>query len=166
MSRRLAAVSLTLSFILGCAAALTGCGEHVGPGTPTDAPLPESAVRARKAAGYRPWEHVQREPALESALKRLVSGELSNGDRELFRPLVDNLMHQDPYLVCADFAAYVACQDAVDQRWQDPAGWTRSAIYNTARSGKFSSDRSIRDYAERIWQVEPYPVSVERAPVE
>ena len=128
--------------------------------------LDAAQVRARKAAGYRPWEHVKREPALEAALARLVSGELSNGDRELFRPLVDDLMHQDPYLVCADFAAYVACQDEVDRRWLDPAGWTRSAIYNTARSGKFSSDRSIRDYAERIWQVEPYPVSVERAPVD
>jgi starch phosphorylase len=70
----------------------------------------------------------------------------------VFAPLVDNLRGVDPYLVLADYAAYVACHEQVSAAWQDVDRWTRMSILNTARSGKFSSDRVIREYCDEIWQ--------------
>ena len=71
----------------------------------------------------------------------------------MFRPLVDNLRYDDPFLVLADYAAYVDCQERVSAAWQDTAAWTRMSILNTARSGKFSSDRAIAEYCDDIWNV-------------
>jgi starch phosphorylase len=115
-------------------------------------------VQARKAQGYRPWEMAQAHPELKGVLQLLGSGHFSRGDPEVFRPLADDLQHRDDYLVLADYAAYVACQDEVSAAWQDPKGWTRMSILNAARSGKFSSDRVIREYCEQIWGVERVPV--------
>ena len=81
-------------------------------------------------------------------------------DTEVFRPLVDNLRYDDPFLVLADYAAYVSCQQQVSAAWQDTAAWTRMSILNTARSGKFSSDRAITEYCDDIWNV--WPVTVTR----
>ena len=85
----------------------------------------------------------------------VASGALADGDRELFRPIVDQLLGDDPFMLMADYAPYVAAQDAVSARWLDPAGWTRDSMVNVARSGRFSSDRSIRDYCARIWHLHP-----------
>ena len=83
----------------------------------------------------------------------------SRGEPGIFRPIVDSLLNGgDPYMVLADFAAYCACQDVVERAYRDPDRWTRMAILNVARSGKFSSDRTIREYAEQIWGVEPVVV--------
>jgi starch phosphorylase len=82
----------------------------------------------------------------------------SPGDPGLFRPLVDNLLDRDPFLVLADFRAYVDCQDAVGRAWGDPEAWTRASVLNVARAGHFSSDRAIAEYARKIWKVEPQPV--------
>jgi starch phosphorylase len=83
----------------------------------------------------------------------IASGHFSNGDPEVFRPLVDNLCQSDPFLVFADYADYIACQDKVAGVWKDPEKWTRMSILNTARAGKFSSDRAIREYCDEIWNV-------------
>jgi len=85
----------------------------------------------------------------------IASGTLSRGDAELFRPLVENLLDHDPFLVLADYQSYVEAQERVSTLWCDPQAWTRQSILNTARMGKFSSDRSIRDYCEQIWNIQP-----------
>jgi starch phosphorylase len=79
----------------------------------------------------------------------------SPGDRGLYAPLVDNLVHHDPFLVLADFRSYVDTQRDVGNAWQSQGAWTKSSILNTARAGKFSSDRSISEYAKGIWRVQP-----------
>ena len=80
------------------------------------------------------------------------------GDRELFRPLTDALVQHDPYLLFADYDAYVACQAQVDRAWRDAGQWCRMSILNTARMGRFSSDRAIGEYCRNIWKVKPMPV--------
>jgi hypothetical protein len=73
----------------------------------------------------------------------------------VFRPLVENLRYDDPFLVCADYASYVNCQEQVSAAWQDRESWTKMSILNTARSGNFSSDRAIAEYCDEIWNVWP-----------
>jgi starch phosphorylase len=111
-----------------------------------------------KARGYKPRECYERNAELRGVLDFIASGALANGDTQLFKPLVDNLLWSDPFLVLADFEAYVACQAQVSRAWRAPDAWTRMSILNAARMGKFSSDRSIRDYCARVWAVEPAPV--------
>jgi starch phosphorylase len=86
----------------------------------------------------------------------------SRGDRETFRPLVENLLRTDPFLVLADYAGYVACQERVSAAWNDAQGWSRMSILNTARAGKFSSDRAIREYCDRVWRSQPVKVALAR----
>jgi starch phosphorylase len=107
------------------------------------------------AAGYRPAELCLLDDELRSVLELLASGLFSHGDRDLFRPLLDNLLHHDPYLVLKDFRAYVERQDDVGGCWNDETAWTRKSILNVARIGRFSSDRAIREYCDDIWKVAP-----------
>ncbi len=93
-------------------------------------------------------------------LDLIAGGTFSRGDTEVFRPLVDNLRNEDPFLVCADYASYVNCQDQVSAPWQDRDSWTRMSILNNARSGKFSSDRAIAEYCDVIWSVWPLTVAI------
>jgi starch phosphorylase len=111
-----------------------------------------------KARGYRPRDHYERNAELREVLDFIASGALAHGDTQLFKPLVDNLLSNDPFLVLADFEAYVACQEQVSRAWRDQEAWTRMSILNAARMGRFSSDRSIRDYCARVWKVEPAPL--------
>ena len=120
--------------------------------------LTADEVRRIRADGYRPWEIAAADDDLREALDALASGEFSGGDREVFHPIVENLLREDPFLVLADFRAYVDCQRKVEEAWRDREGWTRSSILNVARMGFFSSDRSIREYARKIWDVESIPV--------
>jgi starch phosphorylase len=115
-------------------------------------------VQQLKSRGYRPRDHYEQNTALREVLDFIASGALARGDTNLFRPLVDNLLGDDPFLVLADYQAYVDCQERVSALWRDPQAWTRTAILNAARMGKFSSDRSIRDYCERVWNVKPVTV--------
>jgi len=113
--------------------------------------LTAAEVTARKAAGYRPSE--VHDDELERVLGLLADGALSHGDRELFAPIVDDLRNRDPFLVCADFRAYIDAQREVERAWRSPAAWTRASIRNVARAGMFSSDRAIAEYARTIWRV-------------
>jgi starch phosphorylase len=95
---------------------------------------------------------------LREVLDFIGSGVLAAGDGNLFRPLLDRLLYDDPFLVLADYQAYVDCQEQVSALWCDQQAWTRKAIINVARMGKFSSDRSICDYCEHVWRVKPMTV--------
>jgi starch phosphorylase len=118
-------------------------------------------VEELKRNGYRPAEHYAAHAELRTAVDLVRDGAFSNGDRDLFRPLVDNLMSRDEYLVFADYPSYAECQATVDAAWRDRDRWTRMSIVNAARMGKFSSDRAIRDYMREIWKVEPVLVPLD-----
>ena len=117
-------------------------------------------VEALKASGYRPADYIDSNDELGAVLDLIAGGTFSHGDTEVFRPLVDNLRYDDPFLVCADYASYVDCQARVSAAWQDGESWTKMSILNTARSGKFSSDRAIAEYCEDIWKVWPVTVKI------
>ncbi len=117
--------------------------------------LTAAEVEAVKARGYRPRNHYEQNASLREVIDFIASGALAGGDTDRFRPLVENLLDQDPFLVMADYAAYIEAQDRVSALWNDPAEWTRQSVLNTARMGKFSSDRSIRDYCDRVWKIRP-----------
>ena len=117
--------------------------------------LTAEQVEMVKARGYHPREHYEQNPMLREVIDFIASGELARGDSELFRPIVENLLNDDPFLLLADYQAYIDAQDRVNGLWRDTQAWTRSSILNSARMGKFSSDRSIRDYCERVWKIEP-----------
>jgi starch phosphorylase len=122
--------------------------------------LTEDEVERVKRDGYRPSDYVSGNGELAAVLDLIAGGTFSNGDTEVFRPLVDNLRFDDPFLVLADYASYIECQDRVSVAWQDTSAWTRMSILNTARSGKFSSDRAIEEYCDDIWNVGPVTVNV------
>jgi glycogen phosphorylase len=122
--------------------------------------LDAEQVRNLKSGGYRPRSYYEQNPALAEVLGYMAGGALSRGDKDLFQPLVENLLWQDPFLVLADYQSYIDRQNAVSVLWADPGAWTRKSILNVARMGKFSSDRSIREYCERIWNVTPSALNV------
>ena len=109
---------------------------------------------------YCPWELLAGMPLLGEALELVEQGFFSEGDADLFKPLVQNVVGRDPYFLLADFADYMEAQERVADAWCDQARWQQMSVLNTARSGFFSSDRSIREYAERIWQVQPRPLQM------
>jgi starch phosphorylase len=117
--------------------------------------LTAEEVTQRKAAGYRPRDVHDADPELREALDLISSGLFSNGDRDLFRPILDSLLDRDDYMLLADYRAYVECQQRVSEAYRDSDNWTRMSILNAARVGRFSSDRSIRDYCRQIWGIEP-----------
>ena len=120
--------------------------------------LTAEQVEMLKSSGYRPRDFYEANAELRDVLDFIARGALAAGDAELFRPLVDNLLGHDPFLVLADYQAYVDCQETVSALWRDPRAWTRQSILNAARMGKFSSDRSIRDYCAQVWNVQPASV--------
>ncbi|MDP9084344.1 MAG: glycogen/starch/alpha-glucan phosphorylase [Pseudomonadota bacterium] len=117
-------------------------------------------VYALKAKGYRPMDYYNSNPGLRDVIDLIRSGFFSRGDVEQFRPLIDGLMYHDPYMLLADFQSYVECQAKVSETYADAERWTRMSILNTARSGKFSSDRTIREYCTDIWGVKPVPIAL------
>jgi starch phosphorylase len=122
--------------------------------------LTVNEVEQVKRQGYNPAEQYAAHAGLRAALDLIRDGVFSNGDPTLFRPIVDNLLMHDEYLVLADFASYVECQAKVEETWRDRERWTRMSILNAARMGKFSSDRAIREYMRDIWNAEPIPVEL------
>jgi starch phosphorylase len=117
--------------------------------------LTAEEVGERKAAGYSPRSIYEANPELREAIDLIGGGFFSPGDRELFRPLVESLLTRDEYMLLADYQAYVDCQQRVSDAYVDRTGWTRMSILNAARVGRFSSDRSIREYSSAIWNVSP-----------
>jgi glycogen phosphorylase len=124
--------------------------------------LTTEEVRAKRSAGYHPWDYYSSNPELRETIDQISSGGFSRGDSNLFKPLVDSLMKYDPYLVFADYEAYVKCQQQVSEAYKNRENWTRMSILNTARMGKFSSDRAIREYCEKIWNAKPVKVELEK----
>jgi glycogen phosphorylase len=122
--------------------------------------LTADEVQATLERGYRPRELVERDPELKAVLELVGSGFFSPEDRSAFRPLVDALLDEDRYLVLADFRAYAEAQGRVVQAYLDADDWTRMAILNMARVGRFSSDRTIREYARDIWGIQPVEVKL------
>ncbi len=118
-------------------------------------------VERRRAAGYRPREVAEGDPELMDVLRIIGDGGFSPGEPSLFRPLVDGLLNHDPFLLLADYRSYVECQERAARAYRDPEEWSRMAVLNVARSGKFSSDRAILEYARDIWRVKPVPVELE-----
>ena len=115
--------------------------------------LNEEEVARVYAEGHRPSTYIDRDPELAEVLDLIADGHFTDGDTEILRPVVDSLRYHDPFLVLADYRSYVDCQAAVGDAWQDAEAWSRMSILNAARSGKFSSDRAIAEYCERIWDV-------------
>ena len=105
--------------------------------------------------GYYPQTYGHDNPELTQALDMIGQGYFSPTNPDLFKEIADHLWQHDPYLLMADYASYITCQDRVDALYCDPAAWARRAILNVAKMGKFSADRTIREYAECIWQVTP-----------
>ncbi|MEI7866419.1 MAG: glycogen/starch/alpha-glucan phosphorylase [Candidatus Methylumidiphilus sp.] len=126
--------------------------------------LDAEQVADLKSRGYRPRDYYERNDNLRLVLDFIAFGALADGDTELFRPLVENLLNQDPYLVLADYQAYVDAQSQVSDLWRDSQAWTEKSILNVAHMGKFSSDRSIRDYCQTIWNVKAVSVEAEPSP--
>ena len=117
-------------------------------------------VKERKAGGYNPGEYYDSDKTLRRAMDQIRSGVFSRGDTQMFEPLVRALLQWDEYLVLADYRSYIKCQDQAGQLYRDQNQWTRAAILNVARMGKFSSDRSIREYCADIWHARPVPIEL------
>ena len=111
----------------------------------------ESGIADLWRNGYDPKNHMS--PELWEVINLIRGGHFSQGDKDTFRPLIDGLLNHDPFCVFADFSDYLDAQDRVSRAWTDKAKWNRMSVINTARSGFFSSDRSIRDYCTKIWGI-------------
>ena len=118
--------------------------------------LNSDEVVSLRARGYDPREYYREDPELQNALDMIRSGFFSPEDRRLFEPIVASLLDQgDYYMLLADYRSYVTAQQEVSRAYQNSEEWARRSILNTARMGRFSSDRAVSQYAERIWNVEP-----------
>ena len=134
-------------------------GEEVGADNIFIFGLTVEEVEALRASGYNPWDLYRGDEELRAIIDWLGSDYFTPGEHGAFSQLHGSLMHGgDPYMVLADFRAYVDCQARVDAAYRDQAKWARMAILNTARMGKFSSDRTIREYANDIWSLQPVAV--------
>ncbi len=113
-----------------------------------------------KAHGYNPMYYYENNAELKGVIDRIARGDFSHGDTEMFKPIVDSLLYDDQYVLLADYAAYIQCQQKVSEAYEDKDHWTRMSILNAARVGKFSSDRTIDEYAKQIWDVSPVSISL------
>jgi glycogen phosphorylase len=132
--------------------------EEVGPENFFLFGLTAPEVDALRERGYRPADWCRADAELAGAVDLIRSGFFSRGDPELFEPLLKSLFDYDPYFVFADFAAYRDCQTGIAAAYRDRDRWTHMSIANTAHTGRFSSDRTIRSYCRDIWNVQPVPI--------
>ncbi len=117
--------------------------------------LTAGEVENLRAGGYSPRSYYESNQYLREAIDQIRSGYFSRGDGELFKPLVDSLLNYDPFMLLADYQSYIDCQDRVSSAYSEQDSWMRMSVLNVARMGKFSSDRSIREYCENIWNIKP-----------
>jgi len=122
--------------------------------------LDTAEVSALRSSGYHPGGYIGKSPALEEAIGLVESGFFSYGERDRFRAIVDNVRHDDPYMICADFDAYRACKQHAADVYCDRRAWARRAVFNIAGASRFSSDHTVRQYATAIWGIEPVKVDV------
>ncbi|NES72161.1 MAG: glycogen/starch/alpha-glucan phosphorylase, partial [Okeania sp. SIO2D1] len=114
-----------------------------------------------KAKGYKPLEYYNTNAELKAVIDRIASGHFSEGNPNLFKPLIDSLLYNDQYMLLADYQSYIECQERVGKVFQDQEKWTKMSIYNSLRMGKFSSDRTIMEYAKEIWGAQPVKIDQE-----
>jgi starch phosphorylase len=118
-------------------------------------------VEELKRNGYNPRSYYEANPALKEVIDSLTDGTFSKGDHGLFRPLADNLLNHDDFCLLADFQSYIDCQKQVDEAYANEEKWIRMSITNVANMGKFSSDRSIREYCKDIWETQPVHIETQ-----
>ncbi|MEN8444297.1 MAG: glycogen/starch/alpha-glucan phosphorylase, partial [Cyanobacteria bacterium J06555_13] len=123
--------------------------------------LKADEVAKLKADGYTPRKYYEENEDLRTVIDLIGSGVFSSGDTKMFEPLIDNLLNQDRFMVLADYQAYVDCQKQVSEAYKDQDNWVRMSILNAARMGKFSSDRSIQEYCDQIWNIAPVSVELQ-----
>ncbi|MBM4055347.1 MAG: glycogen/starch/alpha-glucan phosphorylase [Planctomycetes bacterium] len=122
--------------------------------------LTEKEVEHIKMRGYNPYEYYLSNTALKTVIDMIANGHFSSSNSSLFTPITDSLLKNDPYMVLADFASYINTQMMVSKSYLTQDEWTKKSILNVARMGKFSSDRTIREYAGDIWNVKPVTVKL------
>ena len=122
--------------------------------------LTEKEVSSLKNNGYNPNKYVKKSPVLQKVMNLIVTNFFCSDQPDLFRPIYDELNGKDEYFLMADFDAYLAGQAAVEKAYTDKFLWTKMSILNVARCGKFSSDRTIIEYAKDIWGIESVPISL------
>ncbi len=118
-------------------------------------------VAELKETGYNPRKYYEENEDLRTVIDLIGSGVFSSGDTEMFKPLIDNLLNTDRFMVLADYQAYIDCQQEVSAAYKDQDSWVRKSILNAARMGKFSSDRSIQEYCDEIWNIESVPIKLQ-----
>ena len=120
----------------------------------------DEVMKYEREGGYYPMDEYNRNPALKKVLDQLIDGTYSNGDREMFKDLYDSLVRRDVYFTLKDFDSYKEAQKRVNAAYKDKNKWAEMAMLNTACSGKFSSDRTIEQYAQEIWKLEKVEVKL------
>jgi starch phosphorylase len=120
--------------------------------------LADEIVKGREN-GYKPFIFYESNSDLKLVIDMIASNHFNKSEPGLFKPIVDSLLGEDYYFLLADYQSYVDKQDEVSKAYKDVDGWTRKSIYNVARIGKFSSDRSVKEYAEKIWKVHPIKIN-------
>ena len=123
--------------------------------------LSAEEVSVLKSKGYNPLDYYNTNAELRQVIDSIASGCFSSGNPDLFGPIVESLLHRDEYFHLADYQSYVDCQEQVATAYRDQESWTRMAILNVARMGKFSSDRTIEEYCQEIWKAEPVKIDLE-----
>jgi len=123
--------------------------------------LTAEEVSTLKTKGYNPWDYYNTNTELRQVIDRIASGYFSPANPDLFKAILESLLHTDEYLHFADYQSYLDCQEQVATAYRDWEKWTRMSIFNAARMGKFSSDRTIQEYCQEIWEAEPVKIDLE-----
>lgn len=118
-------------------------------------------IETLKWQGYYPGSYYETNSDLRKAIDLIASGHLAKENIYLFKPIVDSLLYGDHYMLMADYQSYIECQDLVSQAYLDSNNWTRMSILNSARAGKFSSDRAIQEYCQEIWKIQSQAIQLQ-----